>query len=134
MRHLSAETRAQQKIGRAAARFPLLSHAGILGQVVDIAYTAQRIRDEDVAYALRMYEARITEDRRGRRQYASYRRMLVALITEENVEEIEADYAERWRGDESMQQMSYRLDYLNRYIARITGRSPLDIHQEARND
>jgi hypothetical protein len=46
------------------------------------------------------------------------------------VEEVIADYAERWRGHAAMQQWEYRLDYLDNYIARYTGRTSNDVYAE----
>ena len=131
-RRLSPATRARVKINRIKAALPLFDHAGILDQVADIAYDARRIVDEDFARAIGSDLFWQDKARYEQRQYAMYIAFLDEVIGQENREEIEADYAERWRDHSSMRQMVYRISYLNTYLANYLKRTPLEIFEEAK--
>jgi intergrase/recombinase len=85
----------------------------------------------EIEIGIRTYEEEIERERVYRRRYAIYRQMLREAIGEENVEEVEADYDQRWPKGHSMQQREYRLNYLNRYLATYLKRTPLDVFDEA---
>ncbi len=130
-RRMSPEARARRKVARAAARSPLFAHAGILGQVADVAYDARRILDEDFARALGRDEARLRWEAGCRRRLAAYRAMLAEVAGPEEAEAIEAGYLEHWRGHGPMLSLAARCDHLCRQIAQIAGRTPVSVHEEA---
>ncbi len=124
----------EQRNARKRAQNPLFDHAGILGQVVTLQepnWTALSVAYGEIAIGIATYERAIEEERRNQLRYATYRHMLAEAIGEENVEEVEADYAQRWPEGHSMRQWCYRLNYLNNYLARYLKRTPLDIFEEA---
>lgn len=141
VKHQSFEARASRRNRAADQRNqkkrdgnPLFDQAGILDQVVRLEapnWTALSVAYDILARDIASYERAVAEERRNRQKYAVYRQMLCEAIGEENVEEVEADYTERWRGHRAMEQWGYRLNYLNNYLARYAGRAPLDVYEEA---
>jgi hypothetical protein len=112
---------------------PLFEAAGILHQVVQLderQWTALSVAYGEIEIGIATYERELEAERNNRRRYAIYRQMLCEAIGEENVEEVEADYDQRWSKGHSMQQWSYRLSHLNKYLATYLKRTPLDIFNE----
>lgn len=113
---------------------PLFDAAGILDQVVRLderQWTALSVAYGEIEIGIRTYERELDAESNYRRRYAIYRQMLCEAIGDENVEEVEADYDQRWPKGHSMQQREYRLNYLNRYLATYLQRTPLDVFEEA---
>lgn len=113
---------------------PLFEHAGILDQVVQLDqrhWDALSVAYHEIEIGIRTYEREVAEQRQNQRRYDTYRQMLCEAIGEENVEEVEADYNQRWPKGHSMQQWAYRLNYLNNYLAHYLKRTPLDVFDEA---
>lgn len=123
-----------QRNQRIRDALPLFDHAGIVDQVATLdprQWDALRVAYDDIERGMQQYLWWRDRERDEQRRYAIYIQMLDELIGADNREEVLADYAERWRDHTSMQQMSYRINALNTSLARLTGRTPLDIFYEA---
>lgn len=113
---------------------PLFHQAGVLDQVVTLDqrhWDALSVAYGEIEIGIKIYEDQIAWEQRSARKYAMYCQMLAEAIGAENVEEVLADYDQRWPRGHSMQQWEYRLNYLNTYLARYTKRTPTAIFEEA---
>lgn len=113
---------------------PLFAAAGILEQVVQLDqrhWDALSVAYGEIGIGIKTYEDQIAWERRSATKHAMYCQMLTEAIGAENVEEVLADYDQRWPKSHPMQQWEYRNNYLNNYLARYTNRTPLDIFEEA---
>lgn len=136
MRTLAPETKAKRRNANAVARYPLFAHAGLLDQIgVKADWNALQIQDDEFARAIQRDIQRAAQEQRNRRLHAVFIQMLDEAITEENREEVTADYDNRIeRGgfaSHALAQWSNRIDYLNGYIALYTKRTKLEVYEEA---
>lgn len=113
---------------------PLFAAAGILEQVVQLDqrhWDALSVAYGEIEIGIKTYEDQIAWERRSAKKHAVYCQMLTEAIGAENVEEVLADYDQRWPKGHSMQQWEYRINHLNNYLARYTKRTPIAIFEEA---
>lgn len=134
-RSQSLETRAKRRNADTERRNkqkreqnPLFESAGILDQVVTLespAWDANRIAYDDIERGMRLYEQRLVSQQRQQAYQGELMNLLAFLIRWENVEEVVADYDQRWPQGHPMQQHEYRAGHFLKYISRYINIHPL---------
>lgn len=102
------------------ASLPLLDFGGVVEEVAPLnhhEWTAQTVADDEIARGFATDQWYLDKDRDSLRRYTILIEMLDEAITAENREEVLADYAERYRTNDSMLQLFRWISYLNNYLA-----------------
>lgn len=123
---------------RVVASLPLFAHAGLLDQVAQLDerhWDALAVAYNDIEVGMLTYLREREQEREHERQYAAYCAMLDEAVGVAQREQIEAAYAARWSASyarSSMMSWPYRLQHLCTCLSQHTGRTPVEVFEEAR--